>query len=146
MHLTQYTDYSLRVLIYLGLQPADRLSTIHDIADHYGVSENHLMKVVHGLSRLGYVDAVRGRGGGLRLAQKPQAISIGAVARATEDDRALVECFDAERNTCRITEACALRHALGEATAAFLHVLDEYRLSDLLRPKARLVQLLNIPA
>ncbi len=146
MHLTQYTDYSLRVLIYLGLQPQGRLSTIRDIARHYRVSENHLMKVVHGLSRLGYVDAVRGRNGGLRLARAPQAISIGAVVRQTEEDMTIVECFDPARDTCRITEACSLRHALGEATAAFLHVLDEYRLSDLLRPKAQLVQLLNIPA
>jgi Rrf2 family transcriptional regulator, nitric oxide-sensitive transcriptional repressor len=146
MHLTRFTDYSLRVLIYLGLQPAGRLCTIRDIADHYGISENHLMKVVHGLSRLGYVDALRGRGGGLRLARDPQAISIGAVVRQTEDDMTIVECFDAERDTCRITDVCALRHALGEATAAFFHVLDEYKLSDLLRPKARLARLLQIPA
>ena len=146
MHLTQYTDYSLRVLIHLGLQPDGRLCTIHDIAESYGVSENHLMKVVHGLSRLGYVDAVRGRKGGLRLARDPHSISIGRVVRETEEDLVLVECFDAARDTCRITEACALRHALGEARAAFFKVLDGYRLSDLLRPKARLARLLQIPA
>lgn len=146
MHLTQYTDYSLRVLIYLGLQPEGGLSTIRDIAGHYGISENHLMKVVHGLSRLGYVDALRGRGGGLRLARAPEAISIGAVVRRTEDDMTVVECFDAKHDTCPITEACALRRALGEATAAFFRVLDEYTLRDLLRPKARLTRLLNIPA
>jgi Rrf2 family nitric oxide-sensitive transcriptional repressor len=145
MRLTQFTDYSLRVLIYLGLR-GDALSTIHDIAGHYEISENHLMKVVNGLSRLGYVEAVRGRNGGLRLARDPQAISIGAVIRETEDDLALVECFDPKRNACRITDACALRHALGEAQAAFLTVLDGYRLSDLLRPKARLKRLLQLPA
>ena len=146
MHLTQFTDYSLRVLIYLGLRGDRGLCTIHDIAGQYGISENHLMKVVHGLSRLGYVDAVRGRNGGLRLARDPAAISIGAVVRATEDDMALVECFDSARNECRITEACTLRHALGEAHQAFFRVLDGYRLSDLLRPKARLARLLKIPA
>lgn len=145
MHLTQFTDYGLRVLIYLGLR-GPHLSTIHEIAGHYGISENHLMKVVNGLSRLGYVDAVRGRNGGLRLAQAPQAISIGAVVRAMEDGRPVVECFDPEANACRITEACALRHALAEARDAFFAVLDEYRLSDLVRPKARLKDLLQLPA
>lgn len=144
MRLTQYTDYSLRVLIYLGLQTDGRLSTIHDIAGSYGISENHLMKVVHGLSRLGYVDAVRGRGGGLRLAREPQAISIGAVVRETEDGLVLVECFDAERNTCRITDACELHHVLDEARAAFFRVLDRYTLRDLLRPKAQLARLLQL--
>lgn len=147
MHLTQFSDYSLRVLIYLGLR-GDSLSTIHDVAAHYGISENHLMKVVNGLSRLGYVDTVRGRNGGLRLAKAPQAISIGAVIRETEDDLALVECFDPKHNACRITEACALRHALGEAQAAFFAVLDDYRLSDLVRPtvRPRLRRLLRLPA
>lgn len=146
MRLTQFTDYSLRVLIYLGLHGEDELCTIRAIAQHYRVSENHLMKVVHGLSRLGYVDAVRGRGGGLRLAHAPSAISIGAVARATEEDVDLVECFDATRNTCPITDACALRHALAEARAAFFAVLDGYRLSDLLRPRAKLARLLELSA
>lgn len=146
MRLTQFTDYSLRVLIYLGLHDADRLCTIRDIARDYRISENHLMKVVHGLARLGYVESVRGRGGGLRLAQVPSAIAIGAVVRATEDDVDLVECFDATRNTCQITEACALRHALVEARAAFFAVLDGYRLSDLLRPRTKLARLLELSA
>ena len=143
MRLTQFTDYSLRVLIYLGVR-GPHLCTIHDIADRYDISENHLMKVVNGLSRLGYVDAVRGRNGGLRLARDPQAISIGAVVRQIEADVALVECFDAKANTCRITEACVLRQALGEARDAFFAVLDGYRLSDLLRPKTRLARLLEL--
>jgi Rrf2 family nitric oxide-sensitive transcriptional repressor len=146
MRLTQFTDYSLRVLIYLGLNGDGRLCTIHDIAQHYRISENHLMKVVHGLSQLGYVDSVRGRGGGLRLARPPEQVSVGAVVRDIEKDAALVECFDPEANECCITEACALRHALAEASAAFFAVLDRYRLSDLLRPKAKLLRLLQIPA
>jgi Rrf2 family nitric oxide-sensitive transcriptional repressor len=146
MRLTQFTDYSLRVLIYLGLNSDGGLCTIRDIADHYRISENHLMKVVHGLSCLGYVDAVRGRGGGLRLARDPRAIAIGQVIRETEDDLAVVECFDPARNECCITDACALRHALAEARQAFFAVLDGYALSDLLRPKAKLARLLQMSA
>ena len=145
MRLTVFSDYSLRVLIYLGLR-APELATIADIAGHYGISENHLMKVVHGLVRLGYVESLRGRGGGLRLAERPEAIVVGEVVRATERDTAVVECFDAERNACRITAACELRHALAAAQDAFYAVLDGYRLSDLLRPKARLSKLLSLPA
>ncbi|MBV8535201.1 MAG: Rrf2 family transcriptional regulator [Alphaproteobacteria bacterium] len=146
MRLTQFTDYSLRVLIYLGLNDEGPLCTIRDIARQYGISENHLMKVVHGLSQLGYVDAVRGRGGGLRLARPPEEITVGAVVREIEKDPVLVECFDPQRNECCITEACALRHALFEAQRAFFAVLDRYRLSDLLRPKTKLMRLLQIPA
>ncbi len=145
MRLSVFSDYSLRVLIYLGLK-APELGTIADIARHYDISENHLMKVAHGLVRLGYVESLRGRGGGLRLAEKPEAIIVGEVVRATEHDTALVECFDRETNGCRITEACALRHALAEAREAFYAVLDEYRLSDLLAPKKRLSRLLELSA
>ena len=146
MRLTQFTDYSLRVLIYLGLNDDGPLCTIRDIARHYEISENHLMKVVHGLSQLGYVDAVRGRGGGLKLARPPERISVGDVVREIEKDTALVECFDTADNVCCITEACALRHALAEAQRAFFAVLDRYRLSDLLRPRTKLLRLLRIPA
>ncbi|HTY68295.1 MAG TPA: Rrf2 family transcriptional regulator [Alphaproteobacteria bacterium] len=146
MRLTQFTDYSLRVLIYLGLNDEGPLCTIRDIARHYKISENHLMKVVHGLSQLGYVDAVRGRGGGLKLARSPDLIRVGDVVRDIEKDTVLVECFDADRNACCITEACALRHALAEAQRAFFAVLDRYRLSDLLRPRTTLQRLLRMPA
>ena len=146
MRLTQFTDYSLRVLIYLGLNEEGPLCTIRDIARHYRISENHLMKVVHGLSQLGYVEALRGRGGGLRLARPPGQITVGAVVREIEKDPALVECFDPDANACCMTEACALRHALLEARRAFFAVLDRYRLSDLLRPRTKLMRLLQIPA
>jgi len=145
MRLTVFSDYSLRVLMYLGVSGPE-LATIADIAGHYGISENHLMKVVHGLVRRGYVESLRGRGGGLRLARKPDAIVIGAVVRATEDDTVLVECFDLSRNACRITSACALRHALSEAQEAFYAVLDGYTLADLVAPKTRLSKLLGLPA
>lgn len=129
MRLTRYTDYSLRTLIYLGLN--DRgLSSIAEIARAYGISESHLTKVVHQLGRLGLVRTLRGRGGGLRLALPPSEIVIGAVVRQTEEDLALVECFAG--GPCIITPSCRLRRALGEALAAFLAVLDGYTLADLL--------------
>jgi Rrf2 family transcriptional regulator, nitric oxide-sensitive transcriptional repressor len=145
MRLTQFTDYSLRALIYLGLRDG-KLCTIHDIAQDYRISENHLMKVVHGLGQLGYVQAQRGRNGGLRLARKPDDIVIGEVVRATEDDTPLVECFDAESNTCPITDACGLQHMLAEARDAFFGTLDKYTLSDLLRPRTKLARLLKLSA
>jgi Rrf2 family nitric oxide-sensitive transcriptional repressor len=133
MRLTRYTDYSLRVLIYLGLQP-DRLSSIHEIADAYDISESHLMKVVQALGHLGYVTTFRGRGGGIELAKPPEQKRIGEVVRCTEDDLALVECF-VESSGCRIEGPCRLRHVLREAIEAFLSVLDRYTLADLLQPK-----------
>ncbi len=145
MRLTQYSDYSLRVLMYLGLRDGE-LCTIRDIAERYAISENHLMKVVHGLAKLGFVRTERGRNGGLRLARRPDAISIGAVVRRTEDDFALVECMNPTSNECPITDACVLRHVLGEAREAFFDALDNYRLSDLLRPAKRLAGLLDLPA
>lgn len=133
MRLTRYTDYSLRVLIYLGLQQ-DRLSSIREIADVYGISESHLMKVVQALGQSGYVATLRGRGGGLRLAKPPSEINLGDVVRNTEDDIALVECFT-EASACRIAGPCRLEHVLRKALGAFLGVLDDYTLADLLRPK-----------
>ncbi len=129
MRLTRYTDYSLRSLIYVGLQePAQ--SSIGEIARAYGISENHLTKVVHQLGRLGLIRTIRGRGGGLRLALPPEQIVIGRVVRQTEDDLALVECFAS--GACVITAPCPLKQALGEALSAFLAVLDGYTLADLL--------------
>lgn len=129
MRLTRYTDYALRTLIYLGLNEP-RQSSIGEIARAYGISENHLTKVVHQLGRLGLVRTIRGRGGGLRLALDPAEIVVGAVVRRTEEDLALVECFSG--GACAITPSCRLRRALGEALAAFLAVLDGYTLADLI--------------
>lgn len=129
MRLTRYTDYALRTLIYVALQEP-RQSSIPEIARAYGISESHLTKVVHQLGRLGLVQTIRGRGGGLRLARPPAEIVVGAVVRATEDDLALVECFSG--GACAITPSCRLRRVLGEALAAFLAVLDRYTLADLL--------------
>src|SRR5512144_2872625 len=101
MQLTRYSDYSLRVLMYLAVRP-DHLATIEEISDAYGISRAHLMKVVHQLGRAGLLETVRGRGGGMRLAQAPERISIGGVVRRTEDKLALVECFEPKTSECRI--------------------------------------------
>jgi len=133
MRLTRYTDYALRTLIYVGLHEP-RQSSIAEIARAYGISENHLTKVVHQLGRLGLIRTTRGRGGGLRLGRPAAEIVIGAVVRQTEDDLALVECFAS--GVCAITAPCRLRRVLGEALAAFLAVLDGYTLADLLADEA----------
>ncbi len=144
MRLTTFSDYSFRVLIYLGAAP-DGLATIEQISAAYGISANHLMKVVHRLAQLGYIETVRGKGGGMRLARPPAAINVGEVLRATEDGFALVECMDSREADCRIASACVLKRALGEALAAFLQALDRYTLADLLRSRAPVSALLFMP-
>jgi Rrf2 family nitric oxide-sensitive transcriptional repressor len=131
MHLTLHTDYAMRLLLFLGLNP-DRRCTIEEIAQHYRVSRNHLMKVALTLTQKGFVDSLRGRNGGLKLGRPPGEIGIGAVVRATEDNLDLVECFDAKTNTCRIAPACLLKQPFAEAVQAFLTVLDRYTLADML--------------
>ena len=129
MQLTLYTDYSLRVLMYLGLKP-QRIATITEIAESYGISRNHLVKVVHNLATQGFVTTTRGRGGGMTLARPPRKINIGDVVRHTEVNFDLVECFDKVNNTCPIAPACILKGALYEARKAFMAVLDRYTLED----------------
>ncbi len=130
MRVTHYTDYSLRVLIYLGLRPDER-STIREISEAYGISRNHLMKVVQRLAASGYVRSVRGVGGGLNLSSAADEIRIGEVVRVMEPDLGLVECFRSD-NQCVITPACRLKGMLGEALAQFLATLNRYTLADLL--------------
>jgi Rrf2 family nitric oxide-sensitive transcriptional repressor len=142
MRLTSFTDYTLRVLIYLGAhQEEGRLATIGDIAVAYGISENHLMKVVHHLAQEGHVETVRGKGGGMRLARAPEKISIGEVVRGAEEDLALVECFQREGHPCPIAPACTLSGLMERALAAFFEVLDGQTLADLIKPRARLLRL-----
>jgi Rrf2 family nitric oxide-sensitive transcriptional repressor len=143
MRLTGFTDYTLRTLVYLALQP-DRLVTIADIARAYDISVNHLMKVVHQLGVAGDVVTVRGRHGGLRLARPASAINIGEVVRRTEPDMALVACFDTMQR-CVIQDGCVLQHVLGDALAAFLAVLDGYTLADLAAPRHALAGMLGMP-
>ena len=143
MRLTVYTDFSLRVLMFLALK-GDGLATIAEIANAYGISKNHLMKVAHQLGIAGYVETVRGKGGGLRLARRPQDIVIGEVVRRTEPDMALVPCFAPVDASCTIFSSCALRGVLSEARDAFLSALDGHTLLDLVRPRASLRKLLSI--
>lgn len=130
MRLSAFSDYSLRVLMYLGVQ-TERLATIAEIAAVHGISESHLMKVVHRLGRCGYIETLRGKGGGMRLARAPREIVLGDVLRQTESDFALAECF-ADGATCRIQGACGLHAILNEALSALFLVLDGYTLADLL--------------
>jgi Rrf2 family transcriptional regulator, nitric oxide-sensitive transcriptional repressor len=133
MRLTLYTDYSLRVLIFLASKPKEELSNIKEIADAYSISKNHLMKVTYELGKNGLIETIRGRNGGIKLAQSPEDINIGKLVRTTEEDFHLVECFDAKNNSCVITPVCGLKHVLGKALNAYLSVLDEYTLADLIQ-------------
>lgn len=142
MRLTRFTDYSLRVLIYLGLQD-DRLVTIRKISDSYNISRNHLMKVVSLLTRMGYLTAQRGPGGGIRLSRKPHEICLADVIRDTEEDLVMVECFDKDGH-CVITPACKLQHIISEALDAYIRVLESYTLQDLIDPASELTRLLKI--
>jgi Rrf2 family nitric oxide-sensitive transcriptional repressor len=144
MRLTSHTDYSLRTLIYLGVRP-DRLSSVGEVAEAYGLSKNHLMKVANHLAAGGYVQAVRGNRGGIRLARPPEEINIGAVVRYTESDMNLVECFCPGSGAgCRIESGCLLRAALRSALRAFLGVLDGYSLANLLQSRPLLEELLGV--
>jgi Rrf2 family nitric oxide-sensitive transcriptional repressor len=147
MHLTRYSDYSLRVLIFIAAK-RDELATIPEIADAYGISRAHLMKVVQLLGQLGYVETLRGRNGGLKLGMTPEKIKVGQVLRQTEESFQLVDCFSADGTPargCAITPACKLRGMLAEALQAFLGVLDRYTLADIIEGRAaplrRLLQL-----
>lgn len=142
MRLTMYTDYSLRVLLFLGIKGTDDLSTIQEISDKYGISKNHLTKVVHELGKHGLIETVRGRGGGIRLKVSPKDINIGETVRKTEDDFHLVECFNCETNKCIITPACRLKNVLHEALAAYLAVLDSYTLDDFVGDNKALAEIL----
>ena len=133
MKLTLYTDYSLRVLIYLASKNDQELANIKEIAYAYNISKNHLMKVTHDLGKMGTIETVRGRNGGIRLAKAPADINIGSVIRQTEEDFHLVECFDTEHDRCVISPVCGLKHAFQKALQAYLQVLDEYTLDDLVK-------------
>ncbi|OWT55146.1 Rrf2 family transcriptional regulator [Candidimonas nitroreducens] len=142
MKLTDFADYSLRVLIYAALRPGE-LVTVQEIASTFDIQRNHLVKVVNALSRSGYLTTVRGRAGGLRLALEPEEINVGEVIRSMEPDFHIVECFDDKNNQCLITAACGLRGILGGALEAYFDYLDGYTLADLLVQRRSLVRALN---
>ena len=145
MRLTLHTDYALRTLLYLAVHTNRRVS-IKEIARVYGISENHLVKIIHHLGRGGFIDTLRGRGGGLMLGRAPQDIRIGDVVRHTEDDMALVSCMPSSPGVpgstdCLLSRACHLRGALGEALDAFMAVLDSRTLADMLHtPERQILQ------
>ena len=135
MQLSKFTDYALRVLLLAASNP-HRNTTIREAADVYGISHAHLKKVVLKLSREGYLESMRGHGGGFRLAMPPEQINLGALIRKTETDFALVECFNPDSN-CAIQSSCILPGILSEGLQAFLGVLDRYSLQDIvLQPEA----------
>ncbi len=138
MQLTRQSDYSLRVLIYLALNP-DRLANIAEIADAFNVSRNHLVKVVHQLSKTGYIRTVRGHGGGIELAYSAEKISVGSIVRMTENTLEVINC---KQPVCPILPACRLKRVLNEATEAFMRTLDAYTISDLIRNKNKLNRLI----
>lgn len=136
MRLTAMTDYAMRLLMYVAQRP-ERLCTIAEVAEAYGISEAHLMKITHQLGQAGFIATVRGKGGGMRLAAAPEDINLGAVVRAMEADLALVECFDSSGNRCALTGHCRLATVLDDALGAFLAKLDAHTLADLAPPAAR---------
>jgi Rrf2 family nitric oxide-sensitive transcriptional repressor len=133
MRLAEYTDYTLRVLMYCAARP-QQLVTISELADHHGVSRNHLMKIVTDLGRLGMLETTRGRGGGLRLLKDPAKIRVGDVVRASETDFRLVECFDLDTNRCILTPSCRLKGVFDAALRAYFRELDGTTLADLVEP------------
>ncbi len=169
MRLTHYSDYALRSLIYLATKPnPESLANISDIADSYNISKSHLTKIVHHLGKLGYIESVRGKNGGIRLGMSANDINIGALVRQTECDFKIVECFsetplltasatpsnkkgefiamvnsDTATQQCAIAPNCQLKWILAKATQAFIAVLDEYTLADIISNKNTLAQLLH---
>lgn len=144
MRLTTFTDYCLRVLIWLAADPGRR-STIAEVAGRFQIKENHLTKVVHFLGREGFVATARGKGGGFSLARPPGDIVIGEVVRRAEGATVPAECFEADGGHCLITHDCHLRSALQEAVDAFYLVLDGYTLADLLGNRDAVAQVLFMP-
>ena len=142
MRLTLGTDYALRTLVYVGAK-AGRLATIGEIAGVFAISNAHLTKIVNRLAQQGYLETLRGKGGGMRLARAPESIVIGAVVRDTEEDLAVMGCLS-DAGFCRIEGCCVLRGALRKATQAFVETLDGYTLADLLAPRAGLARSLGI--
>ena len=142
MHLTKFSDYSLRLLLYLALNEG-RTVSVAEVSRAYKVSPHIMVKVVQLLVEQGLVSSVRGRKGGLRLNRAPAQINVGRLIRTTEPTWDLVECFDMARNTCPIEPACGLKSALKRAQRAFLGVLDEHTLADFLPRAPSLIRLLN---
>lgn len=137
MKLTKYTDYAMRVLFFLATKP-DGYGTVSEVADAYKISRNHLVKVVQDLVKFGYVESTRGRGGGMKLAQNPAKIVLGQVVRKMEPDMHLIDCVG-----CEVASVCKLPGPLHKAISAFIHVLDEYSLSDIIQSSKGITDILH---
>jgi Rrf2 family nitric oxide-sensitive transcriptional repressor len=142
--LTTFTDYCLRVLMFVATAPQER-ATIAEVAKAFSISENHVVKVVHLLGREGFLANTRGRGGGLRLAREPRDLNIGRLVRTTEGAAAPAECFDSSAPACAIAGSCRLSGVLARAVAAFYAVLDETSLQDIVENRAVLQAILHQP-
>lgn len=135
MQLTNFTDYGLRTLMYLAVH-TEKLSSVKEVAEHFNISRNHLVKIVHRLSLLGYIETIRGKGGGMRIVEGSMKLRLGDLITKLEPNMTMVECFDAKTNTCCITESCQLRHYLFEATQSYIEVLNQYTISDTIIKKS----------
>jgi Rrf2 family transcriptional regulator, nitric oxide-sensitive transcriptional repressor len=138
MQLTRFTDYGLRVLIFAASHP-DRLCSVREISDYYDISYNHLVKVVHRLAQLGHIKSFKGKGGGIQLAGGAENLYLGDLVLALEPDMNLVECFDRDANTCRITNTCQLKHYLFDARQAFINALNRHTLADTVKKENPLI-------
>lgn len=143
MRMTYHTDYAIRMLIYVALKP-DGLSTVNEIAQSYGLSRNHLLKVALTLRKLGLIESMRGRSGGIRLAKSAEQINVGTIVRATEEDFSLVECMQATGGLCVISPVCRLKGMFAEALQSYLAVLDGYTLADVIHNKSALQPYLGL--
>lgn len=143
MRLMLQTDYALRILMFSAVR-GETLSTIDEIVARFDISEGHVMKVVHRLGQKGYLQTIRGKKGGMRLARKPSEINVGSVVRDMEEELGVLGCLQGEKNFCRIEGCCVLRGALSEATDAFLAVLDRLTIADLIRPRRSISRLLDL--
>lgn len=141
MQLTLFTDYALRSLLYLAAHP-DKASNVKEIAEHYGISRNHLVKVVHKMATLGLIESSKGKGGGIRLASDPADMRLGNIVRLMEN-MDIVECFNKDTNTCCISEVCRLKHFLFEAAQSFIQTLNKYTLQDAAKNRSQLISMLG---
>ena len=142
MQLTIFTDYGLRSLMYLAVNEG-RLSNVREIAEHYDISRNHLVKVVHRLAQLKYITSSKGKGGGIRLTHRPDTLLLGELVRALEPNMDLVECFNRQTNKCRVVHGCTLKHFLADANKAFLDSLNQHTLADTVNNKGFFLKLVS---
>lgn len=140
MHLTNFSDYALRVLIYLSLR--NEKSSIAEVSKILNLSENHLMKVVHRLAKLGYIQSLRGKNGGIQMALAPRKINLGKIIVELEPNFNIAECFDEEKGLCILSPECRLKGYFNEAKKAFLKTLGKYSLADLTKNKSELLALM----